>query len=345
MKVISSVGPSDSSSYYSGISSSGSSTNTLSGSGLPTQDSIDLQLDSSLLQSLSQSNTSVSDTGDFPTNIQQTVQDQEILATNTNLAQLLSQPDTAPLDTDGSFNGDEYWKDRHGDVQFRGTLSSVGFKSYSNKANYFSYRIVLEQYDKVLERLSLKQNTRFLDAGAGIGIFSQFLYERGFDVTALDVSTVALEQIANANIRKVVGSLTQIDFDAGSFHVVHCFDVLYHIIDDHAWKAALSRLCGCSSRYLILHERFMRIRQLIRARHVKMRTRQETSEALAEHGFFEIMSIPTHLIAMRLPTYRVTQFVPEFFYLLDRHILNFIDGTRLRSLGSHHIKVFERKTA
>ena len=65
--------------------------------GLPTQDSINLQLDSSLLQSLSQPNTSVSDTGDFPTNIQQTVQDQEILATNTNLAQLLSQLDTAPL--------------------------------------------------------------------------------------------------------------------------------------------------------------------------------------------------------------------------------------------------------
>jgi hypothetical protein len=95
--LISSVGPSDSSSYYSGISSSGSGTNTLSGSGLPAQDSINLQLDSSLLQSLSQPNTSVSDTGDFPTNIQQTVQNQEILATNSNLAQLLSQLDTAPL--------------------------------------------------------------------------------------------------------------------------------------------------------------------------------------------------------------------------------------------------------
>jgi len=95
--LISSVGPSDSSSYYSGISSSGSGTNTLSGSGLPSQDSINLQLDSSLLQSLSQPNTSVSDTRDFPTNIQQTVQDQVILATDTNLAQTVSQQATSPL--------------------------------------------------------------------------------------------------------------------------------------------------------------------------------------------------------------------------------------------------------
>ncbi len=97
MTAISSIGPSDSSSYYSGISGSGSSSNTSSSSVLPTQDTVNLQMDSSLLQSLSQPNTSVSGTADFPTNIQQTAQDQAILATNTNLAQLVSQLDTEPL--------------------------------------------------------------------------------------------------------------------------------------------------------------------------------------------------------------------------------------------------------
>jgi hypothetical protein len=95
--VISSVGPSDLSSYYSGISSSGSSTNTPSGSALPTQDSINLQLDSSLLQSLSQPGTSVNGTEVYPTNIQQTVQDQVIMATDTNLAQTSSQQVPSPL--------------------------------------------------------------------------------------------------------------------------------------------------------------------------------------------------------------------------------------------------------
>jgi 2-polyprenyl-3-methyl-5-hydroxy-6-metoxy-1,4-benzoquinol methylase len=245
---------------------------------------------------------------------------------------------------DDRFDGGEYWKNRHSDVRFRGTLSSVGSKSYSTRANYFSYRIVLEQYDKILTKLALEKNTRFLDAGAGIGIFSQFLYERGFDVTAFDVSAVALDQISNPNIRKAVGTLTRLDFDGGSFDVVHCFDVLYHIIDDEDWKAALSWLCACSRKHLILHERFMSFPQLVSSRHVKQRTRRETFEILAEHGFFEILSIPTHLVAMRLPTYRVSRFAPEFFYFVDRYGLNFIEETRFRFLGSHHIKVFERKT-
>ena len=95
--VISSVGPSDSSSYYSGISSSGASTNTPSGSALPTHDSVNLQLDSSLLQPLSQPGASVNGMDVYPTNIQQTVRDQVILATDTNLAQTVSQQASSPL--------------------------------------------------------------------------------------------------------------------------------------------------------------------------------------------------------------------------------------------------------
>ncbi len=94
---ISSVGPINSSNYYSGISTGGSSSNTLSGSGVPTQDSLNLQEGSSLLQSLSQSNSLVTDTAEFPTNIQQAVQDQMVLATDTNLAETVSQQASSPL--------------------------------------------------------------------------------------------------------------------------------------------------------------------------------------------------------------------------------------------------------
>ena len=97
MTVISSVGPSDSSSYYSGILGSGASTDTPSGSALPTRDSVNLQLDSSLLQSLSQPGASVDGMEVYPTNIQQTVRDQVILATDTNLAQTVSQQASSSL--------------------------------------------------------------------------------------------------------------------------------------------------------------------------------------------------------------------------------------------------------
>lgn len=244
---------------------------------------------------------------------------------------------------DGSFNADAYWRSRHQNTGGEGELSSVGLRSYSNNANYFSYKLVIEQYGKILSRLNLPKNTTFLDAGAGIGIFAQFLSDNDFQVTALDVSEAALDQISNRKIKKVVGSLPQIEFAPGAFDVVHCFDVLYHIVDDEAWEGAVRRLCGCSRNYLILHERFMRFGQFMSSRHVKMRPYRKTREILEAHDFYEVMSIPTHLIAMRLLTYRLIHFAPEFFYRLDRFFLPMFESSSLRSLGSHHIKVFEKK--
>jgi len=95
--ITSSIGAGNSADYYSSVSSGGSGSSTLSGSGLPTQDSINAQLDASLIQSLSQPSTSVSNMAEFPTNIQEAVQDQGIMATDTNLAQMLSQQDASAL--------------------------------------------------------------------------------------------------------------------------------------------------------------------------------------------------------------------------------------------------------
>ncbi|MHC1729161.1 MAG: class I SAM-dependent methyltransferase [Syntrophobacteraceae bacterium] len=243
------------------------------------------------------------------------------------------------------FNADEYWKSRHRDPSYERNISSVGLKSFSNRANYFIYKIVMDQYGKVLSRLKLEKNTRFLDAGAGIGMFSQFLREKGFDVTALDVSPVALDKISNPEVKKIVGSLSETVFPPDSFDVVHCFDVLYHIIEDQLWESAIAGLCDCSRRYVVLHERFLRFDQIIPSKHIKMRPYRKTLKILNKRGFFEIMSIPTHMVALRLPTYRLAQFAPEFFYLLDRHFLNRFDDTSLGLLGSHHIKVFERRNS
>ncbi len=92
--VTSPVGSSYATSYYSGASTGSSSTNTASGSGLTPQESITQQLDSSLINSLSQPDTSVAGMSDYPTNLQQAVQDQVTLANNPSLAQMISQMDT-----------------------------------------------------------------------------------------------------------------------------------------------------------------------------------------------------------------------------------------------------------
>jgi hypothetical protein len=87
-------------SYYGGITPSGTASNTsaTSGSSLSTQDSVNLQFNSALLQSMfPQPNTAVAGGVGYPTNIQQAVQNQEILATNPELAQMLTQQASSPL--------------------------------------------------------------------------------------------------------------------------------------------------------------------------------------------------------------------------------------------------------
>ena len=86
------------SSTTSNSSAPSAATNASSSSSLPTRDSLDLQFDSALLQStFPQPNTSVAGGVGYPTNIQQAVQNQEILATNPDLAQMLTQQAGSPL--------------------------------------------------------------------------------------------------------------------------------------------------------------------------------------------------------------------------------------------------------
>lgn len=238
-------------------------------------------------------------------------------------------------------NDIEYWKKRHKSLQ--GKIAAVGQRSFSDKANLYAYKIVKEQYRKVLKRIDAKSGTKVLDAGAGIGMYLELLLEHGFEVTACDVSQIALSAIKIKKIIKICSAIDNIDLPNGSFDIVHSFDVLFHILDDKKWEESVKKMCSLSNRYVILHERFPRYKQLISSKHLNMRTYKQTSSLLNENSFYEVLSIPTHFWASLLPIYRITNFFPSFFYKLDRLTIDFIDKLSFKNFGSSYIKVFERR--
>lgn len=72
-------------------------TNTLSSNALATQDSVDLQSDASLINSMfPQSNLSAPSSASYPTNIEQAAQDQALFINNPDLAQTISQQSSSP---------------------------------------------------------------------------------------------------------------------------------------------------------------------------------------------------------------------------------------------------------
>lgn len=238
------------------------------------------------------------------------------------------------------FDDHSFWKERH--KKEVGKVAAVAFPTYSETANEYIYKILIEQYKSLLQQLDLPKDCEVLDAGSGIGIFAEFLHSMGFRVTAVDISDTALSQIKTPAISRIVSPLNKLPFKERSFEAVHSFDVLYHIVDNAEWEESLTTLCNVSRKYLILHERFMRHKPLITVNYINMRPYQETRRILDSRGFREVMSTPTHAIALRLWSYEISKYFPKVFYHLDRAILGSIRDSAFQRLGSHHIKVFER---
>lgn len=241
-------------------------------------------------------------------------------------------------------NDHEYWESRH--IKEGRSLRSVGQRSYSEKANYYIYKILTKQYSLLLKKI-IKPNMKFLDAGSGIGYFTAFLLSKGVAVDACDISSEALAILKqdNPEARVICSSLSELD-ERKKYDAVHCFDVLYHIIDDKEWEASLKKFSLISKKYIILHQRFTNRKPVIISSHIKYRSYREITGRLESLGFREYLSIPTHFMSQRLLTYRVSKYFPKAFYKLDKLFLNLAYKSKSNlinnMIGSHHIKVFKK---
>ncbi len=237
------------------------------------------------------------------------------------------------------FDEKDYWRQRHD--AHRGAYQAVGIDTVTERANARSYQLLREQYGGVLDRLALPAGTRVLDAGAGVGAFTRPLHDRGFAVTALDISQTALDGI-DLPIEKVCSPIADAGFEPGSFEMVHSFDVVYHIMSDAEWAASVRALGTWSSRYVVMHERFSRLPQWLPSKIMKMRPRKQTAALLGEAGMREVASVPTYFMSKQLLTYRLASFAPDGFYRFDRWSFDHVPAPVTNALASHRIKVFEK---
>lgn len=214
-----------------------------------------------------------------------------------------------------------YWRDRY--RQRKGALSTVGQRTYSDKANFYIYKLVKEQYGKLLKKINLSKGSKVLDAGSGIGLFTEFLLAKGFEVDACDISPDALTYLKEKNpkVNTICEPLSLLPDDK-QYDAIHCFDVLYYILDDEEWELTLKKFSKIAKKYIILHERFLNRKPLVISKHIKFRSYNRLKNKLKQFGFKEYISIPTHFMALRLFTYKITKFFPRFFYTLDKKVLD-----------------------
>ena len=147
-----------------------------------------------------------------------------------------------------------YWEQRH--ARFGERLDGVGRKGLGEEGNSLDYETKWAHIRRALVDVGITPGP-FLDAGCGIGWFSQHLQAEGYTPTGVDFSPsdveIARRQLGDAAVE--VGSLDT--YQSGrTFDLVICIDVLFHLVDDQIWQATVTNLSGqvTSGGHLVIQE-------------------------------------------------------------------------------------------
>lgn len=238
-------------------------------------------------------------------------------------------------------NDKQYWKDRHTSVD---DLKASGLQSVGLGANRLIYKILEDQYQKLLNLIELKSVKTILDCGFGDGYFLDFFVKNFPDkeISGIDISPAAKKKIKSVSqSRLYVGDLADFNLKK-KFNIVHCFDVLYHILDDADYARALGNLSSHSDKFVILHERFLIKEPLIQSKHVRLRRREVTDQILNSNGFYLTREIPTHFVAVRTLTFRLNRLFAKQLYGIDKYIAGKLSDNVQERLASHFIRVYRK---
>ena len=128
---------------------------------------------------------------------------------------------------------------------------------------------------------------KLLEIGCGIGIDTVSLSEKGFDVTAIDLteSAIAISQERarklNLSINYLVGNVERLDFPDNTFDVVYSFGVIHHTPHmRQAIREIFRVLRPGGTAYIMIYARY----SLVNAIHVLFRIPYESPKDLNDHA-------------------------------------------------------------
>jgi SAM-dependent methyltransferase len=179
----------------------------------------------------------------------------------------------------------EYWTSLHS--QRRGLLSAVGYAALGEGFNRAAYVLRRRALLRLLARNGLKADPSILEAASGVGAYAPAWRRLGCATwVGLDISADAV-----AHCRRLYpgGEFLEQDLTAPEwpavgdrvFDLVTAIDVLYHLVDDAAFEAALRNLAArvCRGGMLVLSDVFVPCDRQIAA-HVRRRCLGSYQEVL-----------------------------------------------------------------
>ncbi len=157
---------------------------------------------------------------------------------------------------------DDFWNQRLAD-DF--TTSGVGYQALGRPFNEWMYKLRDRVFAREVQALDLSPDSKILDVGSGIGLYLTWWYQAcgakpsGSDLTASAVAQLR-ERYPDADIHQLDITSGTGPFEPGSYDVVSCMDVLFHITDDELYQAAIRNLSALlkPGGVLVFTENFVR---------------------------------------------------------------------------------------
>lgn len=186
-------------------------------------------------------------------------------------------------------------------------LDGVGYTELGRAFNTWMYRVRKAVFLRAARPIVRMGATSVLDVGSGTGFYIDLWRRLGVpQIAGLDITDTAVRRLGERYDgccfeRFDVGGLDPPPFVDGSFDVVSAFDVLFHIVDDDAYRRALvaiHRLLRPGGT-LIWSDNFLH-GQTLRAPRQVSRSLQEICAVLSDTGF-EVVERRPAMVLMNAP--------------------------------------------
>ena len=141
------------------------------------------------------------------------------------------------------YDAREYWERR---LAERFNVRGVGHIDFSEAYNEWLYRRKADCLERALTGTDLRNKT-VLDVGCGTGFFVRWYGERGAKVHGIDITDVSVSRLREdfPQHRFDVADIGSADYPLREqFDIVNIWDVLYHVVEDRRFYAALRNLAA-----------------------------------------------------------------------------------------------------
>ncbi|MEK7142596.1 MAG: class I SAM-dependent methyltransferase [Patescibacteria group bacterium] len=209
----------------------------------------------------------------------------------------------------------QYWQKIHG--KYPG-LQAVGYVDLGEPFNFWMYRVRARHFEKIIKKFAPKKNLKILDLGSGTGFYALLFLANGYqNITGSDFSSQAiakLKKIKGLKVKKIDLGLRQKAFP--KYHLITCFDVLYHLVDDRRYHQAFENVGRmlCDNGYFLFSENPLPYGEF-RSRHQVLRN-QKTIYMLLEKNQLQVVSRQPVFFLMNTPVLSRNPLLKAYWFWL-----------------------------